>query len=101
MRLKVVRVVTDPQICESCPLSSCRHQNAEYPQLVGCTKDECGDFVVAPNGAFWPTDEFFAMNQLRSIAVDPKELLPKGRPDSFWGPALVDPQNPETPTPRN
>lgn len=93
MKLKIVRVVSDPRICESCPMS-CRHQNAEYPQLVANIEDECGDFVVAPNGNFWPTDEFFAMNQLRSIAVNSQELLPKGRPDSFWDPTLANPPEP-------
>jgi hypothetical protein len=101
MRLKIVRVVIDPKICDDCPLSSCRHQNAEYPKLVDHVKDECGDFVVAPNGTFWPTDEFFAMNQCRSIAVNPQELLPKGRPDSFWDPTLANPPEPGNLYPRH
>lgn len=95
MRLKIVRVVTDPQACKGCCLAgTCVLENDKYPKIVECVGDECGDFVVAPNGNFWPADEFFAVNQLRSIVVDPQELLPKGRPDSFWDPTLADPPEP-------
>lgn len=93
IKLRCVKIVRDESSCVDCPCN-CTHANDEFPELIQEVEDECEHFIVAPNGHFWPDNEFFAMNQLMALEVDHTGLLPGNRSLQFWDPVLAEPPEP-------
>lgn len=99
IKLRCVKIVRDESCCVDCR-ANCKIDNAEFPELIPEIDDECDSFVVAPNGRFWPVAEFFHMNEITALEVDHEELLPKGRPWTFWENVLTNPPEPGNLFPR-
>lgn len=73
MGLRKLRVVHITKVPEAYP--ECRKDTADFPNLVQYVEDETDTFIVDEvTGAFWPASEFFFMNRLKEIAVDPEGL---------------------------
>lgn len=70
LKLLVVTVTNKPELCPEYAEASAR-----FPELVKYVEDDSAMFVVDPDrGNFWPANEFFYMNLVTALSVDPTEL---------------------------